>query len=196
LPEAARIVLLNEDGISFIEKDDIYDERTKLMFNTDIVDYKRRPIKYFWDMRTFSFQIIKSRDYSLSERLIILGMFYDKVQKAITNNLSHTIPEIINEYCEMTISGKLKGAFKDLSVYNTIQMELLKELIDEKIFTGIQSKRFMECFSDFLHGINYTYDDTKENIASRYEYVFKEYYEPFIKKYEYILENYLVKQLC
>ena len=62
----------------------------------------------------------------------------------------------------------------------------------ERIFTGVNSQRFLQCFTEFLHGIAYTAEAKKEEIGKRYAAAAADYYQPFIAEHEYLLENYLV----
>ena len=63
---------------------------------------------------------------------------------------------------------------------------------DQRIFTGVNSQRFLQCFAKFLIGIEYTAESKKEEIGQRYATAAANYYQPFMAEHEYILENYLV----
>ena len=97
----------------------------------------------------FSIQVIKSRDYELWERLIILGLFCKAVHEVSEKNEVDTIPQIIENYTEMIVKGIFKDTLKDIPSQNTIQMEILKELAEEKIFIGVSSKRYLNAFLNF-----------------------------------------------
>jgi lysine-N-methylase len=74
----------------------------------------------------------------------------------------------------------------------TIQLKLMKELTDERVVKGVNSRTYLECFDQFLHGVQFTREATVEEVAARYREAEETYYRPFMAGREYILENYLV----
>jgi lysine-N-methylase len=52
--------------------------------------------------------------------------------------------------------GTFHDSLPGIPVEYNIQMELLKELADERYLAGVFSKRYLECFSHFLKGVQYT----------------------------------------
>lgn len=196
-PEITRLALLSESGIEFEEVDEDFDTVNKIVtnLNTQDIKFKNKPQKYTWEIRMFSIQIIKSRDYELWERLIILGLFCRAVHEASEKNEVDTIPEIIEHYTGMIIEGVFKDTLKDTPSQNTIQMAILKELAEEKILIGAYSKRYLECFSEFLQGIKYNGDMSLNGLAENYNKAYEDYYSKFMSKYDYILENFLVNQI-
>ena len=77
-PEAARIALLNPDGIAFEHIEEDLDTRIKIHSNLDTEGhlFLNKAQRYFWDIRIFSLTLLQNRQYSLGERLIILGIVY------------------------------------------------------------------------------------------------------------------------
>ncbi|MGL5328087.1 MAG: flagellin lysine-N-methylase, partial [Peptostreptococcaceae bacterium] len=72
-PEAARQALLNENGISFYQHDISFFETLPKTIN--IVDFNKTVLeKYFFDIRIFTIQLLQNRNYSIEERLGILGI--------------------------------------------------------------------------------------------------------------------------
>ncbi|SEC34359.1 flagellin lysine-N-methylase [Paenibacillus sp. GP183] len=196
-PEAARLALLDPDGIKFDEIEESSEIRNMIGKTMDTHDKRmmNKPQRYFWELRIFTIQVIQNREYMLSERLIILGMFYNKLQDHISNHEIHEIPQLIASYTNMMSGGALRDLLTDIPAQKVIQMEILKELADERIIRGITSNRYLECFIEFLHGIQYTEEASVDEIAERYQEAYDQYYQPFMKEHEYILENYLVNQV-
>ncbi|MFC3772837.1 flagellin lysine-N-methylase [Paenibacillus sp. GCM10012303] len=190
-PEMARLVLLNPEGIDFTEQNRELDNRINvgkiLRTNEATVPIER----FFWELRIFTIQILQNRNYDLSDRLILLGMFVQKVQEYIEEG-NGGIAELIARYSALIDNFGLKESLQDIPTNTVIQMELLKELADERYKIGVSSQRYFECYAAFLHGIEYNLEDTTEDIASRYKEGYEKYYQPFMKQHGYILENYLV----
>lgn len=196
-PEVARLALLNENGIEFEEVDEDLAKINMIatVLSTKDINLRNKPEKYTWDIRTFSIQIIKSRDYELWERLIILGLFSKSIFEASENNEVDNIPQIIEKYTVMIINGTFKDMLKDVPSQSTIQVQVLKELAEEKILRGVLNKRYLECFSEFLQGIRYNGEMSLNELGENYNKAYQDYYSKFMLKYDYILENFLVNQI-
>lgn len=193
-PEAARLVLLEPGVMEFDEamEDDSIRSLKGTIINTDAAKMAHRPQKYFWELRIFTISVLQNREYPLWQRLIILGMFYNKLNQLIVEAKVHEVPQLIGNYTFRIAEGLFKEELQYIPNETTIQMELMKELADEKIFAGVNNKRFLDCFMEFLHGIQYTAQATKEEVGVRYNEAYTSYYQPYINDHEYILENYLV----
>ncbi len=193
-PEAARLALLNAEGIEFDEIEESANTRNIVKTNTNTQDMRsnNKPQRYFWELRVFIITLLQNRNYHVNERLILLGMFFQKLQEYISNGRVNDIIELIASYSNVIEDGSLGESLSTIPVQYNIQMELLKEIADKRYFMGVKNERYLECFGIFLRGIGYTADAKVEEIGERYQKACKEYYEPFMDKHGYILENYLV----
>jgi len=193
-PEVARLALIEHKGIEFDEDMEPSSIRNiiKNNINTHDLKFNLKPQKYLWELRIFTITVLQDRNYLLWERLVILGMFYQKLQDYIENKMIDEIPNLIASYTNLVEEGIFRENLASIPVQYNIQMELLKEIADERYFMGIPSKRYLECFSECLSGIQYTAESKVEDIGLRYQQAYTDYYEPFMKEHEYILENYLV----
>jgi len=196
-PEAARLALLNPDRIEFDEINEPINTRNLChkQIDTHTLALSNKPERYFWELRIFTIQVLQNRDYTLAERLIILGMFYHKVQTRIDAGQIEEIPNIIASYTNLLDREELREELARIPTQVTIQMELMKQLTDERVIKGVSSQRYLNCFAHFLHGIQYTREATVEEIAVRYQEAEEKYYRPFMADHEYILENYLVNHV-
>lgn len=192
-PEAARLALLNPNGIDFDETEELKTVRNTIKSKLETtVGNQEQLVNYFWELRIFTIQTIQNRNYGLAERLIFLGMFFQKAQQYILANELHQIPQLIASYTVLLEEQGLSDTLEKIPSLTSIQMELLKNLIDTRVSKGVRSTNYIECFGEFLTGIQYTKDATAEEISSRYQAAYEDYYTPFMKDHEYILENYLV----
>ncbi|WHY19071.1 flagellin lysine-N-methylase [Paenibacillus sp. G2S3] len=192
-PETARLVLLNPNGIQFNEIEESINVRNIIIQQIDTErEMSMHKINgYFWDLRIFTIQVLQNRNYSMAHRLIILGMFYQKVQGYLLEGRLNEIPQQIFSYSSLIKDGSFREGLADISTSTTIQMQLLKALVDIRVSQGV-SERYMECLSEVLEGIQYSEASTVEKIIERYQLAHSEYYAPFMTPNEYILENYLV----
>lgn len=157
-PEAARLALLNPNGIQFDEIEESISGRDfvvkQLVSNTPAQFNK--PLKYFWELRIFTIQVLQNRAYTLNERLILLGIFYRKIQEIVDTNKLDSIPQEIAHYVQMIANDGVKGALSNVPSQFGIQMELCKELLDYRVAHGMVSERYMKCLFETLQGIGYT----------------------------------------
>lgn len=196
-PDAARLVLLNTNLMEFDESEEIVScriQENKILDTSDLFAV-HNPLKYFWELRIFIITLLQNREYLIWQRLTILGLFCRSLDQIVKESKVHDIPKLIGSYQNQIESNIFKEEMNNIPKELTIQMELMKEITDERIFRGVTSKRFLECFVEFLSGIEYVSDAKKEDIGQRYESAYNEYYQPLIADHEYIMENYLVNHV-
>ena len=198
-PEAARLVLLNENIMEFNEVKESTDMQQNIehKIDTDSIKNANNVKNYFWPLRVFSISLIQNRKYSLSERLIVLGLFMKKVQEYIDNNRVHEISELIEDYNLIIDNEKLKESLGAIPVNLTIQLELMKEFNDQRFSIEVSQncQSYIDCVIEFLRGIGYTAEAKVEEAGERYKEAYLNYYEPFVKEHEYIFENFLVNHI-
>ena len=195
-PEAARLGLLNPDGIVF-EQSQEDQTRMKIhhLFDTEGHLYLEKPQRYFWDIRMFSLSLLQDRNYSLAERLIILGIVYKRTEGLCQKGLAKDIPAMLEKMKRLIEPGSLKDEVAKVPANTQIQMRLAKELTDKKVLQGITSPRYLECLREALLGIDYKEEEEQlANILQKYQNNYNEYLAPYLKEKEYILENYLVNE--
>jgi lysine-N-methylase len=192
-PEAARLALLDPNGMEFDEVEELNTHGfIAKELDTSNPNLMNNPIKYLWELRIFTIQVLQDRTYSLNERLILLGLFFRKVQEAVDNDKLVAIQDIIAHYASMMVKGGAKTGLSNVPTNLAIQMELCKELLDYGVAHGIGSERYKQCLSETLQGMKYTNEANVEEITERYKKAFEEYFMPFVSEHEFILENYLV----
>lgn len=193
-PEAARLALLNSELMAFDETEEDVRVRNSggRIIDTGSIKATHKPQRYFWELRIFMVSLLQDRSYALWQRLVILGLFCRQMDQLVSEAKVHDIPQLIGTYLNHLEQGIFKDELETIPHQLTVQMQLMKEVADERVFSGVNSKRFMECFAEFLHGIQYIAGAATEEIGQRYAEAHDKYYQPFIENHEYILENYLV----
>jgi hypothetical protein len=99
-PEAARLALLNPEGIEFLEIEEPVEVRycPNRTFHTENMSFTKKAQQYFWEIRIFVMQLLKYRDISLNDRLILLGRFCHKSQEYINKKTIDSMPSLFNYY--------------------------------------------------------------------------------------------------
>lgn len=196
-PEISRLVLLNKEPMEFdeIEEFDEDNSMKKHIVETKSMKSIRKPSGYLWPMRIFSISLIQNRKYKLWERLIVLGMFLKKVSEYIHEDAADRIPLLIEQYNLIIDSEAIKQELVNIPIDLNIQMELIKEINDQRFGMEINANVYVDCVIEFLHGIEYDKEEKVEDIAQRYKEAYQNYYKPFMDDHEYILENYIVNYI-
>lgn len=192
-PEIARLALLNPKLMEFDENYEYLKLRNVEIKNIDTKSQpKNSTISFFWQFRIITISILQNRKFKIWERMIILGLFYRKLQDYINNKKMELVPDLVEYYSDFMDQNDKVESFAFLQTNLTVQVKLLEKLVEKKIHMGISSKRYIECFENFLNGLQYTNESTIKDIIEKYNNAYNDYYEPFMKEHEYILENYLV----
>lgn len=192
-PEAARLILLNENGICFDQFKETPSNRdvtrTSIHTNKEVAsDWK----DYFDEYRYVTISILQNRNYSLEERLLILGLLYNELQERVDNDQIITIPDILGEYITSVENNALQGAFDNIPNRLDVQLRLSRELVVLRLQYQVTSSRYLECSGEMLSGLHIDKDASDEEILENYVSSYEKYYGPFMCEHEYMLENYLV----
>lgn len=193
-PEIARLALLNPNGIEFDELNEPISVRNHIekKIDTNSIIKTKKGEQFFWEIRVFTIQLLQNREYSVSERLLILGLFLQKVHQCIETNNTSSIIDLITKYTRLIEDRTMREAILEVPKNIKLQIEFCKSLVDVRLTSTVQSKRYIECLADMIQGLNLTEEVSPEDIAKNYDQAYKSYYKPFMDEHEYILENYLV----
>ncbi|MEP6621058.1 MAG: flagellin lysine-N-methylase [bacterium] len=192
-PEAARLALLNPAPMEFDEVEQSTLSRNAMMYSLDARTVPAANAgHYFWELRIFTITLLQNREYTLGERLILLGMFYRKLAELVELGKALDIPELIASYTVNIERGLYREHLAELPARNPVQMLLLKQVVDVSLISGAVGRRYLECLNEFSLGIGNVDGALTEDVIRQYSDACEKYYEPFMKEHEYILENFLV----
>jgi lysine-N-methylase len=192
-PEAARLALLNPDGIEFDETEEEVD--TDLVLNRKLETEGRSGVElYFWELRIFTITVLQNRAYELADRLIVLGMFYKQAQELVDSGKAEELPQLIALYHQLLEEGSLKESLAGIPSQVMIQINLIKKLSEYRLYIGA-SEKYQGYYVEFLKGIQYEQECTLDELSAHYQAAYDQYYRPAMDELGYILENYLVNQV-
>lgn len=187
-PEVSRLVLLNEQGIEFIQDVEPRNTRTLINYNTMTPEQQ----ELFWDLRIFTIKTLQNRSTSIENRLIILGLFLKKFEELDAINKREKMLNLIQEF-ERNIDDKsFIESIDSLPANISFQIKLCKKLFDYRTTTLMNSKRYLECVEEMVEGLGADGQHKDAEVIQRYKDAYEMNYKPFFENREYILENYLV----
>lgn len=195
-PEVTRQALLNPDGIEF------YEEELEILNNHRIenkvkVNEPQLPgiSPYFWDIRILSIEILQRREFEISHRLLILGVFCEQLDKVIQKGEFDSIPAVIEDFRHYLETDKELRNFETFPVNNEFQLKTLNGLLMERMEKIIWNQRYKECVDLYVDGMQKCNSTDTLDLVNHFEKAYGEYYKPYMDEHEYIMENYLVNQL-
>ncbi|NFG24894.1 flagellin lysine-N-methylase [Clostridium botulinum] len=189
LPSCEEICLkafLNKDKMEFIELEEDIDEESieiRRIIDSESFDGTESLIRYFWDIRVISVNIMQLRNFSIDERLNVLTRFYKELNRLNKVNNYDALEEILENF-----------NYESINYDYLIELEFQEDdkffimLLDDKLINNVKGVRLKECINEYKSGI------LKIGNVSKY---LKENINSFnyIKEYDYIFENYIVNQI-
>ncbi|MBS6042675.1 MAG: flagellin lysine-N-methylase [Clostridium baratii] len=187
-PEAARILLLKEEGIEFEENEENLGKHIiSSEIDTKSKEFKNLPIKYFKEIRDLSIKIIKNRKFDLNRRLYILGEFINELEEELKYNYEN-VQRFIKEYD----INSVKDSYEKDDFSYLLQVDFFKKTMKYlNILNEVDSLSFKDYTKEVMTGFNFE-DDNISKYANIYIEAFEEYSKEYMIKNSFIFENYLV----
>lgn len=191
-PEVARLALLQPNGIEF-ESLDFEINPVWPLYRYQDSESSKGIRSYFWPVRMLAIEILQSRQISLGDRMLVLGMFINALQTEINNANESKIPQIIELYQANLKDSNFLASICNLNTNLDVQLQVLFELIKYRTKLGIESDRYLLTMEEMIAGFNQVDENSNfDSFKESYKTNFNEYYFPYMQTKEYILENYVV----
>ncbi|RAR42444.1 flagellin lysine-N-methylase [Paenibacillus sp. MDMC362] len=195
-PEAARLALMNPDGIEF---DHMEYEVNPIWGMKESLDTTKTSNgeHLFEPLRIFTIEVIQNRNLQLSDRMVFLGLFIDKLKILLKEKSFNQVELLINEYRSKINSPQFINSLSAVHISLDLQLRLVIEFIQARNLYGGGVPRYKECYSDMITGLGITDEDSfnLNDLIKKYKESYSLYYAEFIEEYGYILENYLVNYI-
>jgi hypothetical protein len=195
-PEAARIILLNPDPMQFKQTQEHGIPAGRLAnipeLNTSDRNFTGKPYRLFHDIRRFVIALLQNRGYIFEDRLIILGLFCNDLDKLSDTDDPGAAQDLIDRYAHRIEQNDFESVIKMIPAQPAALLKVLVVLIEYRIQTGVTGERFHNCFAEFKKGIDYLPGIADTDLAVPYLRAKSCYYEPFMSRHEFIYENYFV----
>jgi len=187
-PETARLALLNEEGIGFVEVQEPASTRGFMQKNLVLKGKE----ELFWELRIFTIRILQDRRTTIENRLIILGMFYQRVESLSLVERKEQLENIKQEFEKRIENEEFLTSINNLPKNLSFQLGMCKNLIQYRLTAKITSQRYMDCINEMIEGLAINDGLEEDMLIERYHEAYETSYKPFMEQHEYIVENYLV----
>jgi lysine-N-methylase len=196
-PEAARVALLNPKPMEFDELEFKDNGSIRLAnipsLDTASVKNSLEPDRFFRDVRRLVISLLQNRSYPISKRLFALGCLCAKLDETQMRGADEDALNAIQRYIDGLNDGVLDDLLAKCSGHSAAaQLELVLDLIVARISSGSNPRRFLECYQEFMSGIQWTSKSTMDEIGARCAEARSQQYVPFMSRHEHLLEHYLV----
>ncbi len=188
-PEAARIILNKREGIKIQECNKKFDKYIMSgILDTEDEEFEETYIKYFKEIREFSMEIMKNREYTLSQRFYILGNFLEAVEEETGEDINK-VPEFIHNF---SIEESLRYYEKNDMNY-ILQISFMNNIVKSlRILEEIDSETFKEHTRKLIEGFNISNENDLVENSMEYIKAYNEYNERYIELNSYMFENHIV----
>lgn len=193
-PEAARLILKNQEGIQFLQDVQIPSSKMIINYSIDTQQHRgNRMVKYFLELRDFTISVLQNREYLLWERILMLGHFYHRLERALQENKDVPIPELISTFTQQINRDEWREKNSFSPADYPSQLGIMKEITSKmNRLTQIDSERYLRFSEEFNRGLGIDARSDLESEGKAYRIAYERFYQPLMKDHEYLLENYLV----
>ncbi len=190
-PEAARLILLSKEQIKFC---DIEQEETVPTISADLKVNHLKPEKwqdYFFELRAFIIDVLQNRNYTIEDRMKLMGSFMREFEKYILHHTTKKIPDLIVSYNKAILSHKIDHYIKGYESDTKEAIDLIQALQAFSTSKKIKSKRYQQCLEEMFLGLQLGEVGDLKKVSQLYDVGYTKYYKHFIKENGYMVENYL-----
>lgn len=188
-PEVCRLALLNQEKMEFDLTD--IDIKNNLFSGFNFNLFKTKEQNIFWDLRNFSIGLIQNRNYTIDERMMILGIIINDIDLLFKSEYYDKVLKKISDYQYAIDNMEFKDVVKSLDIKTEEQLNLIKE-ISKLAYKGNESNNsYDKLFNESLELLEYD-EENMEKMTLNYKENKELYYKNIIDKKSYILENYIV----
>jgi lysine-N-methylase len=185
-PEITRRLLSNSNPIRFTRTE--YSSGAQFVYQIYNTGAQKSKWQFFApSIRDLTIEILQDRAVSLTDRLIFLGLFFQKA-KDIARLKVEEIPALVSQYRNLRNNSGIKNLAAGISRNLSLQYQILKALCEIR---ANESPAYRELYLNVLEGLGYLPDNPTANLDN-YENVVHNYYNGFFNEKSYLLEQYLV----
>jgi len=194
-PEAARIVLRDPYPMELLAVADptaTFRTGPSRMLGIPNASYEGKIYPHFLAVRDLIVIILREQTYPLWKRLVIIGHLCDKLSEMADMQNDHDIPALLNGYLRAVRGKQFDELLSKCRVQPSAQVVTVLELVVGRISSDFTGRRFLECYQDFMQGLQWTPESHLQDVTRRYAEAWATYYVPFFEQNRDLMERYFV----
>ena len=195
-PEIARLALGKPDGIALESVEEVGRVPSRApSLDTRLTKYAATPVKFFWDIRVFCLTLLQNRAYTLSQRLVLLGILYKKIEELDKAENVEGIPGMLELFGNEAENGEFGPELDNIESSPEMQMMLARMLTDKQLGSNLAGAgRYLQCIVETLAGLKIVEGGLIEDSHKTYVENRDTHLSKYLKEKEYVLENFLVNE--
>lgn len=191
-PEAARLALLDPAPLQFVQVDPNHNEHRVAAATPNALDPQGFSNQEAAQIREFVRWILQNRKYPVAKRLVLLGHVCDKLKEISVMGRYAETNNVVEGFSAAISAGLFDGHLRLCIANPAKQLEIVLELVVERVKSDFTHQRFLQLYQNFLAGILWVPDATLPQLGLNYSDAYQKHYSPFMSQHEYLLEHYLV----
>ena len=185
-PEAARLVLTTPGSMTFesAEGEDMH----RVGSYSPISTARHEGLN---EIRGLVVEFLQESSRPLWKRLVVLGYATEELATQAGNPAASgaaIFRRVLAAFRQGDYDQIPDSTFDD----HELQIEVVMELVVSRISSEYTTPRFLQCYGDFMRGLDWTLESTMEDVIGNYRAAFLKFWAPFVSSNEHALENYLV----
>jgi lysine-N-methylase len=142
-------------------------------------------------VRLLMIEVIRETSVPLWQRIVSLGLAVDRIAGVDSTT---AVGKLKNHLIALK-QGLLQGIFASLRADPAFQLETVLKLVVARLGADYTPPGFVDCYREFMRGLEWTNESTMEELASRYHRASEDCLLPFLHRHEHLLENYLANYI-
>jgi len=149
------------------------------------------PELHFTELRKFGISVLQNRAYTVPERLILLGMFFELISgKESNKNIIGLIQATKIQHANIP---ETKKQLESIGAVPELQLNLLNLISSHKRIDSFF--KYRNVYQKVMSGLGITDDDTfNDRILENFIFGTKTYFKPFMAEQSHVIENVLVHE--
>lgn len=147
---------------------------------------------YFWQIRAFVIELIQNRNYSMWQRLFLLGVFSRRLEALVRGELDRNFPAMLDDFSGAVAARGLSMAMESVPAALPLQLEFVLRLIAQRLNGTYIRPTLRVVLDTFVEGIGHSREASIDSQAARYHSAHARFYAPFFQRHPHIFENYLI----
>lgn len=184
-PEAARLILLSQDGIDFTYEESSKEERwdhTNQMYE----------VPQLWPLRVAIIQLLQERRAPLDARLISVGLLLSKLVDKTSAQQEEVIDELSQTYLHYLQTPDFLNTLNTIETKEAISLKIAIAMLNQRIGKGLLAGNYSELVEEIKEGLFLNGELSNVETVLHYKMMKEQCFVPFFDDHEYMFENYLV----
>lgn len=194
-PEAARLALLDPAPMEFVTINEA-PHRFSATADTNPASAHALLLSNhdgaFDDVRNAAVRILQERTLPLADRMVLLGMFLQLVDRVLRSSDPSVLRREIEAFLAPMRQGGYNEALARVPSNAALRAQLLLQLTQLRTAAGYLSPRYDKCREETLLGLNYRPGISPEELGATAELARKRHLEPFLRVHGHMLEHHVV----